>query len=120
MKTATVPTTGPQPPGAAENAPGDRVSRQTSHPVKPPAPAPSRTALLLAFAAIYVIWGSTYLGMRVAIETMPPFMMASARFLLAGGLLFLVLKVRGAPWPTLRQWRANAIIGTFLLLGGNG
>jgi drug/metabolite transporter (DMT)-like permease len=83
-------------------------------------PSPSRGSLVLAFTAIYVIWGSTYLGMRVAIETMPPFFMAAARFLIAGGLLFAALKLRGAPWPTLRQWRANAIIGTFLLLGGNG
>lgn len=81
---------------------------------------PSRTALILAFAAIYVIWGSTYLAIRVAVETMPPFLMAGTRFLIAGGLLFSFLKLRGAPRPTLHQWRANAIIGTFLLLGGNG
>ena len=82
--------------------------------------APTRTALVLAFAAIYLIWGSTYLGIRVAVESMPPFLMASARFLIAGSLLFVFLKLRGAPWPTARQWRANAVIGTFLLLGGNG
>lgn len=81
---------------------------------------PSRTALILAFAAIYLIWGSTYLGIRVAVETMPPFLMAGARFLLAGATLFTFLKLRGAPWPTAHQWRANAVIGTFLLLGGNG
>jgi drug/metabolite transporter (DMT)-like permease len=81
---------------------------------------PSRTALLLAFAAIYLIWGSTYLGIRVAVETMPPFLMAGARFLIAGGLLFTFLKLRGAAWPTAAQWRVNAVIGTFLLLGGNG
>lgn len=81
---------------------------------------PSRTALILAFAAIYLIWGSTYLGIRVAVESMPPFLMAGARFLIAGGLLFAFLKLRGAPWPTAYQWRANAIIGIFLLLGGNG
>ena len=81
---------------------------------------PSRSSLILAFAAIYLIWGSTYLGIRVAVETMPPFLMAAARFLIAGSLLFTFLKIRGAPWPTAHQWRANAIIGTFLLLGGNG
>ena len=81
---------------------------------------PSATAFVLAFAAIYLIWGSTYLGIRVAVETMPPFLMAGVRFLLAGGLLFAFLKFRGAPWPTAPQWRANAIIGTLLLLGGNG
>ena len=81
---------------------------------------PSRTALVLAFAAIYVIWGSTYLGIRVAVESMPPFLMAAARFLVAGALLFTWLKLRGAAWPTAAQWRINAVIGTFLLLGGNG
>lgn len=83
-------------------------------------PAPSRTALLLAFAAIYLIWGSTYLAIRVAVESMPPFLMAGARFLIAGTILFTWLKLRGAAWPTAAQWRANAIIGTLLLLGGNG
>jgi drug/metabolite transporter (DMT)-like permease len=81
---------------------------------------PSRSALLVAFAAIYLIWGSTYLGIRVAVETMPPFLMAGARFLIAGTLLFGFLKLRGAPWPTAHQWRVNATIGFFLLLGGNG
>lgn len=89
--------------------------------VPPSSPAaPTRTALILAFAAIYVIWGSTYLGIRIAVETMPPFLMAAARFLLAGGVLFAFLKLRGAAWPTARQWRINTVIGTFLLLGGNG
>lgn len=83
-------------------------------------PAPSRTALILAFAAIYLIWGSTYLGIRVAVETMPPFLMAGTRFLLAGVLLLAFLKSRGAPWPTRSQWRINTVIGIFLLLGGNG
>ena len=83
-------------------------------------PKPSRTALVLAFAAIYLIWGSTYLGIRVAIESMPPFLMAAARFLVAGSILFGLLKLRGARWPTAHQWTANAVIGTLLLLGGNG
>lgn len=82
--------------------------------------APARSALVLAFAAIYLIWGSTYLGIRIAVTTMPPFLMAAVRFLIAGGALFAYLRLRGAPWPNARQWRANAIIGTFLLLGGNG
>ncbi|MSU51741.1 MAG: multidrug transporter [Opitutus sp.] len=51
---------------------------------------------------------------------MPPFLMAAARFLTSGAMLLAFLKLRGAPWPTANQWRANAIIGTFLLLGGNG
>ena len=80
---------------------------------------PSRLALVSAFGAIYVIWGSTYLGIRVAVETLPPFLMAGARFAIAGVLLFTVLMLRGAAWPTARQWRDQAIVGIFLLLGGN-
>lgn len=81
---------------------------------------PSRSALLLAYAAIYLIWGSTYLAIRVAVESIPPFLMAGARFLIAGTILFTWLKLRGAAWPSARQWRTNTLIGTFLLLGGNG
>jgi drug/metabolite transporter (DMT)-like permease len=84
--------------------------------VKPPA----RSALVLAFAAIYLIWGSTYLGIRIAIESFPPFLMASARFLIAGAAVFAFVLLRGAAWPTRRQWLDNALIGTCLLLGGNG
>ena len=80
---------------------------------------PSRTALVLGFLAIYIIWGSTYLGIRIAVETMPPFLMAGARFLVAGPVFFLWLKWRGAAWPTRAQWRDHAIVGTCLLLGGN-
>lgn len=81
---------------------------------------PSTTAFIVAFAAIYIIWGSTYLGIRIAVETMPPFLMSGARFLLAGSVLMVLVRSRGTPKPTARQWRDNAIIGTFLLLGGNG
>ncbi|PTX91611.1 EamA family transporter [Opitutus sp. ER46] len=89
-----------------------------AEPVAPAAPA--RSALILAFTAIYLIWGSTYLAIRVGVATLPPFLMAGVRFLIAGALLFTYLKLRGAAWPTRTQWRANTIIGTFLLLGGNG
>lgn len=80
----------------------------------------SRSALILAFSTIYLVWGSTYLGMRVAVETMPPFLMAAVRFTIAGLLLFAYLAFRGAQRPTSRQIWLNAVIGTFLLLGGNG
>lgn len=83
----------------------------------------SRAALIAAFATIYIVWGSTYLGMRVGVETMPPLAMAGARFFLAGIILFTFVRVRagrGAPWPTAEQWRANAIVGGLLLLCGNG
>ena len=98
-----------------------QFTRSASHVVHPPSsPTPARSALILAFAAIYVIWGSTYLGIRVAIETMPPFLMAGFRFALAGAILLAFLRWRGLPFPNARQWRANAVIGIFLLLGGNG
>lgn len=84
------------------------------------ATTPSRTSLILAFAAIYLIWGSTYLGIRIAVETMPPFLMAGVRFLLAGVVLFTFVKARGVAWPTWTQIRDNTFIGIFLLLGGNG
>ncbi len=91
----------------------------TSAPSAPSA-APARSALVLAFAAIYLVWGSTYLAMRITVETMPPFAMAGARFLIAGALLLAFLRLRGAPAPTFRQWRINTVIGTLLLLCGNG
>jgi drug/metabolite transporter (DMT)-like permease len=82
-------------------------------------PAPG-WLVVAAFAAIYVIWGSTYLAIRFAIETMPPFLMAGARFLTAGLLLFGWARLRGADAPTGRQWRASAALGALFLLFGNG
>lgn len=75
----------------------------------------------LALAAVYVIWGSTYYGIRVAIETLPPLCMSGARFIVAGVLLFLWAWVgRGKPPPTRRQWSNAAFVGVTLLVGGNG
>jgi drug/metabolite transporter (DMT)-like permease len=91
-----------------------------------PSPAPTRPvsprlpALLAGFAAIYLIWGSTFLGIKVAIETLPPLLMAGFRFLLPGLGLFLWLHRRGQPWPTARQWWRSLLTGALLLLGGNG
>jgi len=81
---------------------------------------PSRSMILAAYAAVYVVWGSTYLAIRFAIETLPPFLMAGTRFLIAGALLYLWARLRGAARPTAANWKAGAIIGAFLLLGGNG
>lgn len=81
---------------------------------------PPRGKVIAAFAAVYVIWGSTYLGIRFAIETIPPHLMAAARFLVAGAILYAWARWRGTPAPTLRNWRASAVVGGFLLLGGNG
>jgi drug/metabolite transporter (DMT)-like permease len=79
-----------------------------------------RGRLILAFLAIYFIWGSTYLGIRIAIETIPPFLMAAGRFVIAGAVLYVIARRRGAPKPTRQNWIASAIVGALLLLGGNG
>jgi drug/metabolite transporter (DMT)-like permease len=76
--------------------------------------------VVLSLLAVYVVWGSTYLAIRVALEGFPPFLMASVRFLLAGGVLYLVLRLRGVPGPGRRQWGSAALVGGLLLLGGNG
>lgn len=83
-------------------------------------PRDPRVRLLLAFAAVYVIWGSTYLAIRFAIETIPPFTMAAVRFLIAGGVLYAWARLRGAPAPTRAEWRGAWVIGALLLVGGNG
>src|SRR5712691_8211777 len=77
----------------------------------------SPAAVAVSFATVYLVWGSTYLAMRITDRTMPPLLMCSARFLLAGGVLF-ALTVRGYR-PTLREWRAAAIVGATLLAIGN-
>jgi drug/metabolite transporter (DMT)-like permease len=81
-----------------------------------------RTRLLvpLGLLALYVIWGSTYLGIRFALESWPPFLLAGVRFLIAGALLFGFLRLRGVAPPTWRQWRNAAFVGTLLLGLGNG
>jgi len=83
-------------------------------------PRPSAFRLVAAFAAIYVIWGSTYLAIKIAIETIPPFLMAGTRFLIAGGLMLAWARARRVAWPSGSEWRAGFLIGGLLLLGGNG
>ena len=88
--------------------------------VAPAVPAPSAWAVGMALLAVYVVWGSTYFVMHVALESFPPFIMGALRFAVAGGLLYVSARVRGAGRPTLAQWRAAAIVGTLLFAGGNG
>jgi len=83
-------------------------------------PGPGLAPLLAAFGAVYVIWGSTYLAILWAIDTMPPLLMASVRFLIAGALLFGWSLARGAPAPDRGQWKAAAVAGGLMLAGGNG
>jgi drug/metabolite transporter (DMT)-like permease len=81
---------------------------------------PSTIKLLIAFAAVYFIWGSTYLGVRFASETIPPLLMASVRFLVSGSILYLYARSKGAMSPKLIHWKSACITGFFLLLIGNG
>ena len=80
----------------------------------------TRGQIIAAFASIYLVWGSTYLAIRYAVETIPPFVMGGTRFLISGALLYAWSRSRGARPPTMRQWRNATIAGAFLLLGGNG
>ena len=80
----------------------------------------SRAQILAAFASIYLIWGSTYLAIRYAVQTIPPFLMGGLRFLVSGAILYAWARYRGADRPTRIHWRNAIIAGGFLLLGGNG
>src|SRR5881394_937794 len=79
-----------------------------------------RSLVLAAFAAIYLIWGSTYLGIRFAVETIPPFLLGGGRFLLAGAVLYAWLRLKGVSHPAGVHWRNAAIVGGLLLGVGNG
>jgi drug/metabolite transporter (DMT)-like permease len=79
-----------------------------------------RTQVIVSFALVYVIWGSTYLAIRFAVATMPPFLMAAVRFVIAGAILYVIMRLRGAQRPRIVHWRSALIIGGLLLLGGNG
>ncbi len=92
-------------------------------PIEPADRPVDRSRLWLGMLVLYVVWGSTYLGIAIAVETIPPFLMAAIRFGLAGAVLLAwpVLRARGAfvP-PTRREWRDSAIVGALLLGGGMG
>ncbi|HEY7097929.1 MAG TPA: EamA family transporter [Terriglobales bacterium] len=81
---------------------------------------PSRAQLVFGFAAIYLIWGSTYLGIRYAVETIPPLLMMAVRHSVAGIIVYVWARYRGAESPTLKQWMYAGIAGTILFLGGHG
>lgn len=85
------------------------------------AATPTGGRIALALAAVYVIWGSTYLGIRFALEGgFPPFLLGGIRFVIAGGLMYAFLRWRGVPAPTRPQWRNAALMGLLLMLFGNG
>ena len=79
-----------------------------------------KSKIWLALLALYIVWGSTYLGIKVTIETIPPFFHAGIRFLVSGIILVVWQRAAGQSMPTRRQWMSTAIIGILLLLGGNG
>jgi drug/metabolite transporter (DMT)-like permease len=81
---------------------------------------PSTLKLLAAFTSVFIIWGSTYLAIKFAIETVPPFLMAGLRFIVAGSILFVFVKIRVKEKIKMEFWRSALIIGGLLLLGGNG
>ncbi len=80
----------------------------------------SRASIIAGLLIVYLVWGSTYLAIRVAVESMPPFLMAGVRFLVAGALMTLALIAMGKLKASPSQWLFNFWIGFFLLLGGNG
>ena len=79
-----------------------------------------KAKIWLALIAVYIVWGSTYLAIRFAVQTIPPFIMAGTRFLIPGAILYAWRRLAGDVRPTRQQWRSAAIVGLFLLLGGNG
>lgn len=87
-------------------------------------PAPRATAIpplvLASLAAVYVIWSSTYLALRYAVESLPPLLSAGARYMLAGAVLYVILRARGAAAPTGRQWARSVPVGGLMFLFGNG
>jgi drug/metabolite transporter (DMT)-like permease len=76
--------------------------------------------VLGSLLALYLIWGSTYLAIRIAVEGLPPLLMSGFRFLIAGIVLFAFLRLRGVETPPAREWTGAVVMGIFLLLGGNG
>jgi drug/metabolite transporter (DMT)-like permease len=79
-----------------------------------------KSRVWIALIALYLVWGTTYLAIRFAVQTIPPFLMAGSRFLVSGLILYIWRRLAGDPAPTARQWRSAIIIGLLLLLGGNG
>ncbi len=89
-----------------------RFGRQT--------PAANQTTVIAALAAVYIVWGSTYLALRFGLDGFPPFILNGLRFLFAGGVMYPILRSRGVPPPTPRQWWNVARVGLLLLVGGVG
>src|SRR5271170_6338374 len=86
----------------------------------PPAASPNRTQILVSFCCVYVFWGGTYLAMRYGVEVLPPFVLASARYLIAGPIMLAVSAIfKLKMWPSRQEWGRLAIIGVLMLGCGN-
>lgn len=79
-----------------------------------------RSPIIAAYLAVCIIWGSTYLAIRFVVETLPPFFMAGTRFIIAGVILYVAMRLRGNQKPTRDQWGKAAVVGGLMLMGGNG
>src|SRR3977135_3370940 len=86
----------------------------------PPTPARTTTLVLMAFAAVYVVWGSTYLAIRIGIESFPPLILAGLRHITVGLFLYPILRRKTGIKPTAANWRAAVVTGALLLFAGNG
>ncbi len=82
--------------------------------------SPRLLAVVAAFAAVYLVWGSTYLVIRIGLDSLPPFVMAGVRFLTAGAALFAWARISGAPWPRTIEWRSAALVGVPMLCCSHG
>ena len=85
-----------------------------------PAGAPRKLAIIAAFAALYLVWGSTYLGILFAIQSIPPLLMAGTRFFLAGIIMYGIARWQGATKSSFAEWRTAFVVGSCLLSFGNG
>lgn len=109
-------------PDSLVRAPAGSYAKSRSSLPRATAPAAPVALVVLAYLTVYLAWGSTYFGIRIAVETLPPFLMAGARFFGAGAILLSLLWVSGKSrrWPTWPEWRDGTITGALLLLVGNG
>ncbi len=81
---------------------------------------PGKPGVIMALLTLYLAWSSTYLAIRISLESFPPFFIAGSRYMLVGAGLYVYLRWKGVPSPTGKQWRASSAVGAFLLLGGTG
>src|SRR5215213_9236661 len=79
-----------------------------------------RVWIIIALLTVYIVWGTTYLAIAWALESFPPYLMMGIRFVIAGTILFAMVKLRGGMMPTLKQVRNAGIVGALLLVGGMG